>query len=152
MELTICLLMFFNAVVKCQKPHFSNLGNNYTNNSYISSSNIRMEEGSLKCVTDSTDCCNDTGNWTDWRGTPVEEGTDGDTCLYVTRGDGVISLHRRNSSCIPPTSGLWRCDVSHPSGEIQSLYMYISNNISYYGKSVKFTHFFLLRSHYRTTE
>ena len=49
-------------------------------------------------------------------------------CIYVIRGDGEISLNRRNSDCIPPTSGLWRCDI--PDSEIQSLYVYISNDES----------------------
>ena len=75
-------------------------------------------------------CCNDTNvsNWRDERGELVQEGADDGTCLYVTRGDGVISLNRRNSDCIPPTSGLWRCDIPDSSGEIQSLYIYISND------------------------
>ena len=81
----------------------------------------------MNCVFNSS---SDVGNWRDERGRPVHQGADGDTCLYVTRGDEVISLHRRNSSCIPPTSGLWRCDVSHPSGEIESLYIFISNDTS----------------------
>ena len=42
----------------------------------------------------------------------------------------MISLNRRNSDCIPPTSGLWRCDIPDSSGEIQSLYIYISNDES----------------------
>ena len=79
----------------------------------------------MNCVFNSS---SDVGNWRDERGRPVHQGADGDTCLYVTRGDGVISLHRRNSSCIPPTSGLWRCDVSHPSGETKSLYIFIGND------------------------
>ena len=92
-----------------------------------------MEDGGLKCVTDSDGCCNDTNvsNWRDERRELVQEGADDGTCLYVTRGDGVINLNRRNSDCIPPTSGLWRCDIPDSSGEIQSLYIYISSNESY---------------------
>ena len=92
-----------------------------------------MEYDGLKCVTDSDGCCHDTNvaNWRDERGELVQEGADDGTCLYVTRGDGEISLNRRNSDCIPPTSGLWRCDIPDSSGEIQSLYIYISNNESY---------------------
>ena len=86
----------------------------------------------MNCVFNSS---SDGGNWRDERGRPVHQGADGDTCLYVTRGDGVISLHRRNSSCIPPTSGLWRCDVFRPRVEIESLcihvYIYIAKNTSY---------------------
>ena len=92
-----------------------------------------MEDDGLKCVTNSDGCCHDTNvsNWRDERGELVQEGADDGTCLYVTRGDGEISLNRRNSSCIPATSGLWRCDIPDSSGEIQSLYIYISSNESY---------------------
>ena len=112
------------------KPLLSQLGNTLPNNSYIYYANISDGGAGVNCVFNSS---SDVGNWRDERGRPVHQGADGDTCLYVTRGDGVISLHRRNSSCIPPTSGLWRCDVSHASGEIESLYIYIAND-TIYGK------------------
>ena len=109
-------------------PLFRHLGNTLSNNSYIYYANISDGRAGVNCVFNSS---SDVGNWRDERGRPVHQGADGDTCLYVTRGDGVISLHRRNSSCIPPTSGLWRCDVSLPRGENQSLYIYISNHTEY---------------------
>ena len=130
MELMICVLMFFNVVVTYQQslPFVRHSGNNLTNNSYIYYANISDGGAGVNCVFNSS---SDVGNWRDERGRTVHQGADGDTCLYVTRGDGVISLHRRNSSYIPPTSGLWRCDVSHPSREMQSLYIYISNDTEY---------------------
>ena len=132
MEWMICLLMFFNVVITYQQslPLFQYLGNTQPNNSYIYYANISGAYGGagVNCVFSSS---SDVGNWRDERGRPVHQGADGDTCLYVTRGDGVISLHRKNSSYIPPTSGLWRCDVSHPSGEIESLYIFISNDTKY---------------------
>ena len=114
-------------------PQFEHLGNTLPNNSYIYYTNISDGRAGVNCVFNSS---SDVGNWRDERGRPVHQGADGDTCLYVTRGDGVISLHRRNSSCIPPTSGLWRCDVSHPSGEIGSLYIYIASDTTH-GKLYK---------------
>ena len=71
------------------------------------------------------------GNWRDERGRPVQQGADGASCLYVTRGDGVVSLNHKNSDYIPDTSGLWRCDIPKSSGENQSLYIYVSNKSSY---------------------
>ena len=90
-----------------------------------------MEDCGLKCVADSDGCCHDTNvsNWRDERGELVQEEADDGSCLYVTRGDGEISLNRRNSDCILPT-GLWRCDIPDSSGEIQSLYIYICNDES----------------------
>ena len=120
-------------IATCQsQPRFEHPSVHVRNNSYIYYEKIN-EEVSLKCVTNmSINCCHDTNvaNWRDERGELVQEGADDGTCLYVTRGDGVISLNRRNSDCIPPTSGLWRCDIPDSSGEIQSLYIYISNDES----------------------
>ena len=133
----IILLILYNVAVNCQSPpHFKNLDNNMIgNNSFIFYTNIGEAGSALKCVTDSVNCCtgtNNVGNWSDVRGELVHEGSDdGTTCLYVTRGEGEISLNRRNSDCIPPTSGLWRCGIPDSSGEIQSLYIYISFNESY---------------------
>ena len=59
----------------------------------------------LNGVTDNVNCCNNTdvGGWRDESGRPVYQGADGTTCLYVTKGDGVISLHRKRG-CRDPTS------------------------------------------------
>ena len=104
---------------------------NLTNNSYILFSNISREYDALKCITDNVNCCNDSdaGNWRDERGRAVHQGADGATCLYVTRGQGVISLNRR-SGCTPGTSGLWRCDIPDSSEVRESIYIYISNKMS----------------------
>ena len=119
------------SVLKCQSlPQFEHDGYNLSNNSYIYSPDIGDGRYALKCVTGSDNCCNNStvGGWRDESGRPVYQGADGTTCLYVTRGDGVISLHR---NCSDHTSGLWRCDIPDSSGEMQSLYIYISNRISY---------------------
>ena len=112
-------------------PRFQIRETNLTNNSYILSSNISTEYA-LKCVTDNVNCCNDSdaGNWTDERGRAVHQGADGATCLYVTRGQGEVSLNRR-SGCTPETSGLWRCDIPDSSEAVQSIYIYINNKKSY---------------------
>ena len=105
-----------------------------TNNSYIYFANIGKEDGALKCVTDCINCCLelDVGNWRDERGRAVHQGADEATCLYVTRGQGVVSLNRRRG-CTPETSGLWRCDIPHSSEVMQSIYIYIGND-TLYGK------------------
>ena len=116
-------------VVSCQSlPHFEQNGYFLSNNSFILSFDFRDGYYALNCVTDNVSCCNNTdvGGWRDERGRPVYLGADGVTCLYVTRGDGVISLHRkRKRGCADHTSGLWRCDIPDSSGEMQSLYAYI---------------------------
>ena len=114
--------------VYCQSlPQFENEGHFLSNNSYIYYPDIGDDrDRALKCVTDSVNCCNNStvGGWRDESGRQVYQGADGATCLYVTRGDGVISLHRKRG-CTDHTSGLWRCDIPDSSGEMQSLYAYI---------------------------
>ena len=97
----ICILIVYSAIVNCQSlPQFQNLGESHPNNSFIYYERIDDEGGALKCMTNmSINCCHDTSvsNWRDERGELVQEGADVGTCLYVTRGDGEISLNRRNS-------------------------------------------------------
>ena len=145
------------SVASCQSlPQFIHHGRSLSNNSYISYQDIASGDVALKCVTDNVDCCNDAsaGNWRDMRGGPVQEGRDGTSCLYVTRGDREISLNRNNTSgsgCIPPTtSGLWRCDIPDSSGDMQSLYIYISNSRSYGNQYICLTYAIFLLLNYRT--
>ena len=130
--MSVVLLIILLSLGNCQSLlQMQHDRRNLSNNSYIYYPDIRDRDQTLKCVTDNVNCCNssDVGSWRDERGRPVYERADGTTCLYVTRGDGVISLHR-NKSCTDHMSGLWRCDIS---GEIQSLYIYIGD-LSAYGK------------------
>ena len=87
-------------------------------------------------MTDNVNCCNSSivGGWRDEGGDPVYKGADGTSCLYATRGYGVISLSRNRSCTSDHTSGLWRCDIPDSSGEMQSLHIYISD-YSAYGNS-----------------
>ena len=149
----ICVFVVYSAIVNCQSlPHFQNLGEPARNNSFIYYDRIHEGGGALKCVTNmSINCCHGVSNWRDERGELVQEGADDGTCLYVTRADGVISLNRRNSDCIPPTSGLWRCDIPDSSGEIQSLYIYISNDTSF-GKPESHIDCYTCHMKHRTTE
>ena len=124
------MLLLGAVVVNCQSlPRFEHGSRVLINNSYIYYANISDGDRALKCVTDSDNCCTDSdvGNWTDGRGRAVHQGADETNCLYVTIGHGEISLNR-NSSCIPDTSGLWRCDVPDSSEVMQSIYIYISND------------------------
>ena len=134
----------------CQAlPQFEHEGYNLSNNSYIYSRDIDNGLYALKCVTDSDNCCNNStvGGWRDESGRPVYQGADGTTCLYVTRGDGVISVNRK-IGCTDHTSGLWRCDIHDSSGKMQSLYIYISNDKSYGKLHFHFPHFTI--GEYRT--
>ena len=83
-----------SVLVDCQsQPQLKHGTHSLSNNSYIYYYDIRDGDQTLRCVTDNVNCCNssDVGGWRDERGDPVYEGADGTTCLYVTRGNGVIS-------------------------------------------------------------
>ena len=124
-----CALLLVSVVNSQREIWFENEQEVLTNNSYIYYTSISDGDDALKCVTTIPYCCTDSddGDWRDETGIVVHQGPDDSSCLYVTRGPGEISLNR-NSDCIPDTSGLWRCDIADPDDEIQSIYIYISND------------------------
>ena len=126
-------VLFLVCEVSCSNSLWFNNGQiKLTNNSYIYYTSISDGDNALKCGSGVSDCCTDSddGDWRDETGTVVHQGPDDSSCLYVTREPGEIRLNR-NSDCIPETSGLWRCDIAESNDEIQSIYIYISNdNIS----------------------
>ena len=121
------LILVLVVIVRSQSyPRFEIRGDVLVNNSFI----VRgLEKGigeghndSLHCVTDNSDCCsNGEGNWYDETGGEVHQGPDGDSTLYVTRGDGVVYLNRRTRG----SSGMWRCDIPDSNGVQQSIYIYL---------------------------
>ena len=104
-------------------PRFEFRGIVLVNNSYILRSRIvEGDNDSLHCVTDNSDCCsNGEGNWHNETGGEVQYRPDGDSTLYVTRGDGVVYLNRRRGG----SSGMWRCDIPDSNGVQQSIYIYL---------------------------
>ena len=120
----LLLVMVLVAGVSSQSyPRFELGRNNILNNSILFHGSIgKGQDDSLRCVTDNSECCtNGEGNWYDERGDEVHEGSDGDSDLYVTRGQGVVYLNRRGWGSV----GLWRCDVPDSNGVQQSLYTYL---------------------------
>ena len=104
-------------------PHFEFRGTVFGNNSFVFRGSIgEGQDISPHCVTDNSECCtNGQGNWYDERGDEVHEGSDGNSDLYVTRGQGVVYLNRRTGGSL----GLWRCDIPDSSGVQQSIYIYL---------------------------
>ena len=113
-------------------PKFEYYNHPLSNNSFIWYLDIGDADFRLKCVTDNETCCNGSEGtgWRDERGRPFHQGVDGTSCLYVTTGGREISLNHKQG-CFDHTPGLWGCDIPDSSGEIQSLYIYISNNKKY---------------------
>ena len=107
-------------------PRFEFRGDVLVNNSFIHRGNIeRGHNNSLHCVTDNSDCCsNGEGNWYDEAGEDVQYRSDGESTLYVTRGDGVVNLNRKTGG----SSGMWRCDIPDSNGVLQSIYIYLGTH------------------------
>ena len=117
-----CLLMVVVLVagVSSQSyPRFKLGSTVLNNNSLVFHGSIgEGQDDSLRCVTDNSECCtNGQGNWYDERGDEVH---DGNSDLYVTRGQRVVYLNRRTGG----STGLWRCDIPDSNGVQQSLYIY----------------------------
>ena len=126
----VLLLVFvLVAAVNSQSyPRFDIRGNVLVNNSFILRPYIgEGPNDSLHCVTDNSNCCsNGEGNWYDATGGEVQQGSLGDSNLYVTRGDGVVYLNRRTGG----SSGMWRCDIPDSNGVLQSIYIYLGTDIT----------------------
>ena len=125
MENLSYLLLVFALVAAVTSQSYPRFENVLVNSSYIL--RPRIGEGhndSLHCVTDNSDCCrNGEGNWYNERGGEVQQGSVGDSDrLYVTRGDGVVYLNRRERG---GGSGMWRCDIPDSNGVQQSIYIYL---------------------------
>ena len=119
------LLLLLVSVVSSQSyPRFEFGGTNFlNNNSFVFRGSIgEGQDGSLHCVTNNSECCtNGQGNWYDERGYEVHEGSDGNSDLYVTRGQRVVYLNNRTGGSV----GLWRCDIPDSNGVQQSIYIYL---------------------------
>ena len=122
----LLVIVLVAAVNSESYPRFEFRGDVLVNNSFIlRGAPVHIGEGhndSLHCVTDYSDCCsNGEGNWYDATGAEVQHRSDGDSNLYVTRGDGVVYLNRRRGG----SSGMWRCDIPDSNGVLQSIYIYL---------------------------
>ena len=119
------LLLLQVSVVSSQNyPRFEFKGNILGNNSFVFRGSIgEGHNDSLCCVSDNSECCTNgpQGNWYDKKGVEVHQGSDGDSDLYVTRGQGVVYLNRRTGG----STGLWRCDIPDSNGVEQSIYTYL---------------------------
>ena len=67
----------------------------------------------LQCLTDKTDCCSATeGSWL--YPNVSEISTDSDSQMYVTRGSGVVRLHRKPWG--DGTEGIYQCRIPSRRG------------------------------------
>ena len=120
----VLLVVVLVAGVSSQSyPRFEFRGAVLNNNSFVFRGPIGEGQGtSLHCVTDNSGCCtNGQGNWYDEGGDEVHQGSDGNSDLYVTRGQRVVYLNNRTGGSV----GLWRCAIPDSNGVQQSIYIYL---------------------------
>ena len=132
------LLLLFALVVVANSqayPRFEFGSRVLPNNSYIFRRDIGEGVNNyLRCVTDysnedfSGGSESGMGNWYDEQGMEVHQGAGGDSDLYVTRGEGVVYLNRRNMR--GGQSGMWRCDIPDRTGTTQSIYIYTGTRMT----------------------
>ena len=109
---------------------FSLRGTTYQNNSVVTLEDIGEGDDALLCETDQLACCRPPytgamggvrGNWYFPNGTivPVNSTTNEQWDFYSTRGDMVLSLHRRRDG----EDGIYRCVIPDASNVTQTLYV-----------------------------
>ena len=82
----------------------------------IDTSNVET----LQCLTDKRDCCSATeGSWLYPNGSEILTGSDSDSQMYVTRGYGVVRLHRKPWG--DGTEGIYQCNIPDRRGTVQNL-------------------------------
>ena len=110
------------AVVRGQYPRLELNDSILVNNSFINRQTIGTGDDALKCVTNNAACCTNSTvrYWTNPADAAVWQGVSENAHLYVTRGDGVVSLNRRNRG----VAGMWRCSIPDSTGMMQNIYIY----------------------------
>ena len=83
----------------------------------------------LLCLTNSVSCCEERGDggmtsgmwyFPDSSPVPLESQASGHD-MYITRGPGVVRLHRRGSFMMP--AGIFHCEIPDEGGMNQSIYI-----------------------------
>ena len=121
------LLLLLVSVVSSQSyPRFEFRGAVLKNNSFVFRGSIgEGHNDSLRCVTENSECCTNESEMSgSWHYEGGDQGPNGNSDLYVTRGPRAIYLNRRTGGSV----GLWRCDVRDSSGVQQSIYIYLGTS------------------------
>ena len=105
----------------------------YGNNSNVAIGDIGVEDNSLLCLTDSTQCCRGSdnpngalGEWYFPGGSPVPDGTDTSRDIFRNRGASVVRLNRRNNAQSP--TGVYRCEIPDASRTTQNIFVGVNIN------------------------
>ena len=109
-------------IVHGQYPRLELKGSILVNNSFINRQTIGKGDDALKCMTNNAACCTNSivRYWTNPADAAIWQGVSEIADLYVTSGDGVVSLNRRNNG----VAGMWRCSIPDSTGMIRNIYIY----------------------------
>ena len=117
----------------------------HKNKSVVSLDDIGEGADALLCLTNSLSCCEERGDgmtggmwyFPDSSPVPLGNQTSGHD-MYITRGPGVVRLHRRGSSTMPV--GILHCEIPDAREMNQSIYIGVYPDTE--GKGIKsLTHF-----------
>ena len=112
------------------------------NRSVVSLDDIGEGADALLCLTNSLSCCDEhsdgttSGMWYFPNSSPVplESQASGHRHdMYITRGPGVVRLHRRGSSMMPV--GIFHCEIPDEEGMNQSIYIDVYSDVQ--GEGIK---------------
>ena len=85
--------------------------------------NIHTNNGdALQCLTARRDCCSSTqGSWVYPNGSEISTSSDSSSQMFVTRGSGVVRLHRKPWD--DGTGGIYQCKIPDESGILQIIHI-----------------------------
>ena len=113
------------------------------NKSVVSLDEIGEGADALLCLTNSLSCCEEHGDGTtsgmwyfpDSSPVPLESQASGHD-MYISRGPGVVRLHRRGGSMMPV--GIFHCEIPDGGGMNQSIFIGVYPDVQ--GEGIKLSH------------
>ena len=106
----------------------------YTNNSFVNIMDIGNDSAALICTTANSGCCSSANSETQWyfpNGSQVLSNPNMTFSRTRSTSPGTVRLNRNSEAT---TTGVFRCDISDASGDLQSLYVGIYFAYSYTGE------------------
>ena len=106
----------------------------YTNNSFVNIMDIGNDSAALICTTANSGCCSSANSETQWyfpNGSQVLSNPNMTLSRTRSTSPGTVRLNRNSEAT---TTGVFRCDISDASGDLQSLYVGIYFAYSYTGE------------------
>ena len=95
----------------------------YTNNSFVTITDIGTDGAALICTTINSGCCSSTNSETQWyfpNGSQVLSNPNMTFSRTRSTSPGAVRLNRNSEAT---TTGVFRCEIRDASGDLQSIYV-----------------------------